>query len=362
MRKKKAALYNPYLDILGGGERHILSIMQVLEKDGYDVDIFWNTNLAPEIETKFGLTFQNLQFRQNIFGEGLNSIQKAIELKKYDIFLYVTDGSYFGSFAKQNFVFCMVPDKKLYSQSMLNKLKRINWRFITNSRFTQYHLKNWGIQATVVYPYLDSQFLDTKIENIKKDKIILSVGRFFGHLHSKKHEVAINTFKLIKGKNILFKDFKLIIAGGLQNSDKEYFEKLVEMAKDDPSIILSPNVSYSNLMALYDKSLIFWHMTGLGVDANLYPEQTEHLGITPLEAMAKGCVTFAPNVGGPKELISDGQTGFLFSTEKELIEKTEYAVENPDISKTIAKSAHTFVAKSFNYDVFSQTVKKVLIS
>lgn len=179
MRKKKAALYNPYLDILGGGERHILSIMQVLEKDGYDVDIFWNTNLAPEIETKFGLTFQNLQFRQNIFGEGLNSIQKAIELKKYDIFLYVTDGSYFGSFAKQNFVFCMVPDKKLYSQSMLNKLKRINWRFITNSRFTQYHLKNWGIQATVVYPYLDSQFLDTKIENIKKDKIILSVGRFF---------------------------------------------------------------------------------------------------------------------------------------------------------------------------------------
>jgi hypothetical protein len=43
---KKAALYDPYLDVMGGGEKHILSILQVLEHEGYEANVFWDHDLT----------------------------------------------------------------------------------------------------------------------------------------------------------------------------------------------------------------------------------------------------------------------------------------------------------------------------
>ena len=57
MKRKKAALYNPDLDILGGGEKHILSILRVLEDEGYEINIFWDKDLTNEIKTNFKLEF-----------------------------------------------------------------------------------------------------------------------------------------------------------------------------------------------------------------------------------------------------------------------------------------------------------------
>ena len=42
---KRVALYNPYLDTLGGGEKHILSILDVFAEQGYEINIFWDKNL-----------------------------------------------------------------------------------------------------------------------------------------------------------------------------------------------------------------------------------------------------------------------------------------------------------------------------
>ncbi len=40
MKRKKAALYDPFLDVMGGGEKHILSILKVLEEKGFEIHIF----------------------------------------------------------------------------------------------------------------------------------------------------------------------------------------------------------------------------------------------------------------------------------------------------------------------------------
>jgi hypothetical protein len=37
----RAAIYNPYLDTLGGGERYTLAVATTLFKNGYQVDIEW---------------------------------------------------------------------------------------------------------------------------------------------------------------------------------------------------------------------------------------------------------------------------------------------------------------------------------
>lgn len=347
----KIGLYNPYLDVLGGGEKHILSILQVLAEVGADISIFWNKNLSKEINERFSLqcfktskwlplTLKNLQ-----------------TLKTFDYFFYITDGSYFFSLAKKNFVFSMVPNKKLYNLNLLNRLKLWNYKFISNSSYTTKWLKKWGINPITIPPYIDSQlFLNKKI---KKEKIILSVGRFFPHLHSKNQEKIIQSFKQLKNQDKQFSDYKLILVGGLKKEDQQYFNQLKNTVKNNQSIIFKPNISFNELKKLYKVSTYFWHFTGLGIDEEKYPEQVEHFGIAPLEAIASGCLTFCHNSGGPKETISDKKTGFLFNNEKELIEKMIMIEKNNNLKRKITRDGVKYIKDNFNYQVFKEKVLKL---
>src|SRR3989344_4250284 len=127
--KGKVALFDPFLDTLGGGEKHILSILKVLDEAGFAINIFWDNNLQKQIQDRFQFEFKNkLNFLPNIFIKQ-NHFGKLITIKQFDFFFYVTDGSYFFSSAKKNFVFSMVPDIKLYRMNFLNRLKLMNYKF-----------------------------------------------------------------------------------------------------------------------------------------------------------------------------------------------------------------------------------------
>ncbi len=358
--KKKAALYDPYLDVLGGGEKYILSILKTLEDAGYEIYVFWNSNLTTDIKERLKISFKKITFLPNIFSNKKTLIEKVFFLRNFDLFFYVTDGSYFFSTAKKNFIYAMTPQKNLYNFSLINKIKILNYQFITHSQFTKNALKKWQVKAHVIYPYLNDEFVSIKVNSLKKDKIILSVGRFFKHLHSKRQDLAISLFKKFKHENPLFKDFKLILAGGLKKEDKPYFSQLLKMAEDDPAIIFKPNISFNNLFDLYKKSLIYWHLTGFGVDEENSPQLVEHLGIAPLEAMASGSITFCYNAGGPKEMIVDQKNGFLFSNEHELLIKMNLVLQNQDLQRKIRFNAERFVKQNFNYQVFQQNVLKLI--
>ena len=188
MKRKKVGLYDPYLDSVGGGEKHILSVLQVLEQEaGYEPYVFWNNpDITTQFSDKLSLHFANLQYKEDIFASKGDLVKKLTVLKDFDIFIYVTDGSYFFSSAAKNFVFCMVPNPHLFAKTAMNWIKTFNYSFITNSRFTQKHLQQWGIEATVLYPYISPEFIELKNEEQKKENSILVTGRFFEHLHSKR--------------------------------------------------------------------------------------------------------------------------------------------------------------------------------
>lgn len=355
MKKRTAALYDPYLDVMGGGEKHILSILQVLEKEGYDISLFWNHNLSSSIKDKLNLKFQKLTFLPNIFTSS-SLIEKIKILKNFDIFFYVTDGSYFISSAKKNVVFCMVPNPSLYKMNFINKLKTFHNHFIVNSLFTQKLLQKWDIKSDVIYPYVTNDLLVT--EPMKKEKIILSVGRFFGHLHSKKHDEIIKTFFEFQKTH---SDFKLVLIGSLKDEDKPYFESLVKIIGNNKNILLKPNIPYLQLFEYYRKSIFFWHFTGYGVDEVKHPEMVEHLGMSPLEAMAAGSIPFCFGAGGPKEIITDGKNGFLFKNQEELLLKTENVLKDTDMFKNIQKNGQEYVKKYFSFSVFEKRVKKILL-
>jgi glycosyltransferase involved in cell wall biosynthesis len=358
---KKLALYNPYLDIMGGGEKHILSILKVLEKE-YDIHIFWDKDLSKEIEDKFALKFDNkLNFLPNIFINQtfpFSTIKTFQTLKLFNLFFYVTNGSYFFSSAKKNFVFCMYPQINLYNMNILNKLKTSNYQFISNSKFTSTWLTKWGIKNTVLYPYIDDIFFQSP--NVKKEKIILSVGRFYKHLHSKQHETTIRIFQEMKKEIKELKDYKLILVGSVKKEDQEYFNELKKSVSKVQSIELCPNVSFDELDKLYKLATFYLHMAGYDVDENQHPEQVEHLGITPLEAMASGCITYCYNAGGPKEIIKDGENGFLFDSQEELFKKIDLGFKNKDLRNNIVSNAKKFVKENFSYNIFQKRVKQLI--
>lgn len=359
MKRKKIALYDPYLDVMGGGEKHILSILQAIQDNNCEINVFWNDNLNKSIKDILNLHFQpEIKFIPNIFKSSF--IKKTSTLIQCDMFFYVTDGSYFFSPARKNFIFCMVPNKKLYSNGLVNKLKTSNAKFISNSKFTQNCISKWGVKSEVIYPYIDQDYINFEIDDTKKEKFILSVGRFFKHLHTKRHDVIINTFKEMKKKNESLKDFKLILAGGLKQEDRDYLDTLKELIGNDTSISLKINIPHKELAELYKKSLIYWHFTGYEVDEQVNPELVEHLGITPLEAMATGCITFCYKAGGPKEIIKDGMNGFLFNSLDELESKTLEIIKDGDLKKKVQNSAKEFVKNNFSYSVFKERVNEVI--
>ncbi len=353
LKNKKIALYTPYLDVLGGGEKHILSIIEVFHKLGGEIYIFWNKKLTQQLKERFNFSFLN---KINWLPTYL---KKPFYLKDFNYFFYVTDGSYFFSLAKKNFVFCMVPKKSLYNLNLINKIKLFNYWFISNSSYTSKWLKKWGLNPITIPPYISEELI---LDNtyLKKEKIILSVGRFFSHLHSKNHDLIINTYLNLKKNSNLFRDYQLILAGGLKKEDENYFQKLKLLTKNDPSIIFKPNLSFFELKKLYQLSTYFWHFTGLLVDEKNHPEKVEHFGLAPLEAMANQCITFCHNSGGPKLFIKNFDNGILFNNEKELIKKI-IKVEKDNLLKSKIKiNSYQYIKNNFNFKKFQNKILKIL--
>lgn len=357
MKKKKIAIYDPYLDVLGGGEKHLLSIAQVFEEVGYSVDVLWDDKgIKDSLQAMLNVSFKNLTIIPNFLRQ--NPMMKLVKTARYDRFFYVTDGSYFFSAAKKNYVFCMYPKRELYSLISTTAFKLRNFSFIANSHFTAEFIKSWtGKKVSVVYPFIDKEFL-VKEKNPKK--IILTVGRFYEHLHSKRHDVVISAFIELKKNYKDMDNFKLVVAGGLKHGEDElYLEKLKKLASGRNDIKFVVNPKFEELVAYYHQAMFYWHAAGFGIDSSLYPQRTEHLGLTPLEAMASQCVVFAHNSGGPAETIEDEDTGFLYSSVQKLIEKTHELFLDQERRLEIAQAGSDYVNETFSYNTFREMVIKV---
>jgi glycosyltransferase involved in cell wall biosynthesis len=74
--------------------------------------------------------------------------------------------------------------------------------------------------------------------------------------------------------------------------------------------------------------------------------------LKPLEAMAQGHLLIASDVGGHKELIEDGRTGFLFRAEdgEDLARKALQALNLPDRGAAIRANGRRFVEQERNWD------------
>jgi glycosyltransferase involved in cell wall biosynthesis len=338
----RAAIYNPYLDTLGGGERYTVSFAKVLAKNGYTVDMEWKD---PEIK----------KILEDRFGIDLDSVNIVNDVKKgdgYDLCFWVTDGSIPLLHARRNILHFQVPFHDVGGRSLLNRMKlvRIN-KIICNSQFTKNVIdKEYGVESVVIYPPVDT--VGIKLE--RKENLILYVGRFSQILQNKNQEILIKSFEKMFDAGL--KDWKLILAGGTEVGVGDYLEKLRKMSSSYPvEIVESPN--FKTLKDLYGRAKIFWSASGYDVDENKNPEKVEHFGITIVEAMAGGAVPVVYNAGGHKEIVKDGENGFLWDTPTMLISKTLGLINDPSmirkLSSKVRESSEKYSLDSFEKGVVS---------
>lgn len=354
----KIAIYSPYLDTLGGGEKYMMTIAETFYQQEVDVlldenlDSIGGDYLKKELSKRFDLNLETTRFIKAPVGEWSNSFSRLFFLKKYDLLFYLTDGSIFIPFAKRNILHVQSPLFGQPAKGRWGKIKLKRWDLIIyNSHFTQKHSENnWPLKSQVIYPPVDVD----KIKPLKKKKYILSVGRFFGFLKDKKHQLLIKSFRNLQ-EDVRAKDWSLHLVGSASEGDKNYLEDLKKEA-GGLDINFYPNLSYDELVKLYGLSSIYWHAAGYGEDD---PTKMEHFGISTVEAMAAGCVPVVIGKGGQKEIVEDGESGYLWQTEDELSNLTLRLITDANIFKKTSRQAIKR-AKNFSKEKFERQILSLI--
>ena len=339
----RAAIFNPYLDTMGGGERYTMAFVTVLKELGFKVDVEWKSkNIKGKLEDRFGIDLTGVNFVKDVKrGDG------------YEVCFWVSDGSIPTLAARKNFLHFPVPFNDVHGKTLLNRMKLFRIRkVICNSSFTKTFIdKEYGVNSIVIYPPVDV----AKIKPKRKENIILYVGRFSRLLQSKRQDILIGAFKRFSKE---FRDWKLVLAGGIEVGKDEFLDRLEKLSLGYPiEIVKSP--PFKEIKKLYGQAKIFWSAAGFGVDEKKEPEKVEHFGITTVEAMAAKTIPLVFNAGGAKEIIKDTENGYLWKTKAELLKKTKELLTTRGLAKKVSEEAQRR-AQSYSYERFKREITRLL--
>ena len=340
----RAAIYNPYLDTLGGGERYSISFAKTLADSGYSVDIQWEKEtIKSKLESRFGMKL-----------DGINFIPDVKKGSGYDVCFWVSDGSIPTLGARKNFLHFQFPFKGVKGRSLLNRMKlfRIN-KIIVNSKFTKGFIdEEYGVESIVIYPPVDT----AKISSGKKENLILFVGRFSQLEQAKNQHLLVQAFKKFFDGGA--QDWELVLAGGVEVGINSYFNRLQKSVEGYPiKIIKSPD--FGQLRALYGRAKLFWSAVGFGVNAAKEPKKAEHFGMTVVEAMAAGVIPIVYDAGGYREIVKHEDNGFLWKTQGQLLKFSKKVINDKAAAKNLALGAKRG-AERFSYDKFEKSILEIL--
>lgn len=340
----RAAIYNPYLDTLGGGERYTVFVSLAFLKAGYRVDIQWPSgDLKEKLEARFGVDLSGANFVKDIKrGDG------------YDLCFWVSDGSIPNLKARKNLLHFQVPFQDVNGATLINKMKFFKiYKIICNSHFTKSFIDpEYGVESIVIYPPVDV----LKIRPRKKENLILYVGRFSELGQNKRQDVLVSAFKKLFDAG--YRDWKLVVAGGVEVGVAGYLTKLKKSKEGYPIEVLeSPELK--TLKDLYGKARIFWSAAGYGINENKNPEKVEHFGISLVEAMAGGAVPIVFAAGGYKEIIKEGENGFFWEKTGQLISITKKLLADKKLERSFSSNAKRD-SQRFASERFEEEILKII--
>lgn len=351
----RIGIYNPYLDGLTGGEKYMLTIAACLAQN-HEVYVFWDdVNILKNAQKKFNIELDNVSLTKNIFSSKISTVNRINQSRNYDAIIVLSDGSIPFLLSKKTFLHFQFPVEwvNATAKTKIKLLKITN--IFCNSNYTKKYIdKKFGCNSIVLYPPVD-----IKSKKLKKEDIILTVGRFGRTVEGanyKKHDILIREFKDLVDNGLT--GWKLILAISLRDEDKERFNQLEDLAKNYP-IEFKINISNDELWKLYSKAKIYWHASGFGEDLEKHPEYAEHFGISTVEAMGAGAVPVVIKAGGQTEIVKDNENGFVWSSLEELRKKTIQLTDDKDLMNALSVNAQKD-AEKFNISRFCKEINEII--
>ncbi len=353
------ALYTPYWNNVGGGEKYLCAMAEALAGTGdYDVSLLSDSRPLDlrSLERHFSVSLGRVHPGQC----SPRRIRKA--LGEANIAVVMTNYRSVGLPARTNVYVLQVPYPGISAGTLLRNVFRGNIRegakdlfrrrllstcrtasaVLVYSEFVRSTLlRHHGLATSVLRPPIDD-FSSA----LPREQAILSVGRIFhGFYNDKRYDVLIDAFRTLCRRQG-HAPWKYWIAGSCTDDDasQAWLAELKARSRGYP-VEFHVNVSHTTLAELYGRASVLWHAAGYGVDENQHPERTEHFGMAPLEAMSAGCIPLVVNAGGTRETVEDGVSGLLWSTTDELLDRTERLFRDPALCEALRQGGRDRFAR-----------------
>jgi glycosyltransferase involved in cell wall biosynthesis len=378
----RVGIYSPFFgSTLGGGEKY-LGVTAEAVRDAFPeaaVEILSPLPVEVELyERMLGLDLDGITLRSTngppgrlkrlssriptlrLYRDLLVSAQAAPLTAQYDVFISMVYVLPAFTRARRSVMLCQFPyerrlhvDRPRLPPSLFRLYLWPYWRMrravlggevdgfqliVCQSQYVREWVRRlWERDSTVINPPIDVP--EQEPDWSAKEKLIVSVGRFFTGGHSKRHDVMVRAFRQICDEGQ--EGWELHLAGSVHRdraADREYFEQVVSEARGYP-IHVHTDIPGEQVQDLYRRASIYWHAAGHGADGERHPAALEHFGMTTAEAMSHGAVPVAIGRGGQTEVVEDGVTGFLWDSIPALKRKTLKLMADSDLRLVMGRAA-----------------------
>lgn len=342
----------------GGAETHLYSLVKLQIEGGYDISILLlgkdQLNFV-SLENQFNDLNVNLfRFKGPKKMQGINpiSIYRAIgyfKNNKFDIIhthtprsdflvyisnLFISNKSKrivtihgkYGTYLQGNYFIDLL--RKIF----VKQLSKI-WYTAANVIVISESIKDWlkhlnpSINPTVI-PY------GIEVQQMTNNKSKTSTLGYLGKLNKNKGiEDLIDVYaNLLKKENFNKLEPNLLIGGvGSENYIKSLNKKINNKNIQFLGYV-EDRYSFFNSIAIF-----------------IFPSYSEGLGLVLLEAMSHGVLCITRDVTPMNSIINNGENGFLFKDNNELLEKIEKALKLNSLEKeSMVKSALEKIEKSYS--------------
>lgn len=203
---------------------------------------------------------------------------------------------------------------------------------------TRYHTNSVLFANGIDKPEYHKPEIIMKKYSLEKDNYILSLGRI---VPEKGIHYLINAYRKCKT------DKKLVIAGGAE-SNKDYYNQLLEPAKGDERIIFTGFVVGQEIQELYSNAFIF-----------VLPSNLEGMANSLLEAMSYSNCCLISDIPENTEVVNDKAEWFKKGDEISLQGKLQKLLDNPKVVQEYKSNAGEYILKKYSWDLIVDQMLRV---
>ena len=350
------AIYHAWIHCKGGGEKVLLKL---LENSEHDITVYTNNYVPEDTYTEFehhdvvelgGIPIIGEILRGMTFT--LAAMLSKLPMDRHDALVVSTGGIAevinYRNDSKPLIGFCHTPlrpvhDEDIYRHKIENSgfLKRNFYRLATkayeilerpawkkfdhvvfNSRTTQERATSDNLihmdKTSINHPGADTQ----DNEGNRYDKYFFYPSRY---AYYKRQDLALDAWEKFLEDNP-DTDFKLVIAGGVNEEKKPYFEKVSERAEKMEKVEVKSDVPGDEWEDLYRNCY-----------SVLFCAINEDWGIIPIEAGSYEKPIISVNEGGPTESVLQDETGLLVEDSDEMAEAMKKLVEDEELLREMGE-------------------------